>query len=62
MYPELNREVAGEHFGGGRRPGKGPESGIEVEQRVAEVSQTGLEGHCGEEVGESMQRLGKKRL
>lgn len=64
MHPELNGEVLGQYFGGGKHLGKGPESGIEMEQGAVEVSLAGegAGGHSRGEVGDYMERLGKKRL
>lgn len=46
MSPELSlREVAGEHLGQGRHPGKGSESGIEMEQGEVKGSLARVEGH-----------------
>lgn len=56
VHPELNGEVSGEYFGGGKHLGKGPESGIEMEHGVVEVSLAGAggwgEGHSGGQVWE----------
>lgn len=46
----MSGEVAGEHLGQGRHPGKGPESGMEVEQGAGKGTQARAEGHYGGEV------------